>query len=110
VDLDIVDISLNGFGIQYELEGRIKIMPKDGFKTISIKSNIFDSLSLLYKELKISGKLPNGINSFSAYVCYRILNRENEIVSWKNLSLKIDNIPEKFLENKFIIKKMVMLQ
>jgi len=85
-------------------------MPKDGFNSISIKTNVYDSVNLIYKELKISRKLPNGVNSFSAYICYRLLNHENEIESWKNLSLKIDNIPEKFLENKFIIKKMEMIE
>ena len=85
-------------------------MPKDGFTTITFKETLYDTLELFYEELKVSGKLPNGVNSFSGYVCYRILNREQELESYKKLALKIDNIPEKFLEYKLIVKKMEMLQ
>jgi len=79
-------------------------MPKPGFKSITTSEEKYDEFESIYKELKELGKLPPGIQSFTGYVTYKILNYTQEKESLQKLASKIMIVPTKFTDSKITIK------
>jgi hypothetical protein len=47
-------------------------MPKKGFKTITVKENVYDFFWNEYQKVKEDYAIKKGIRSFSAYISYRL--------------------------------------
>ena len=47
-------------------------MPKKGFKTITVKENVYDFLWNEYQQVKEEYAIKKGIRSFSGYISYRL--------------------------------------
>jgi hypothetical protein len=46
-------------------------MPKEGYKSITVKAEVYDYLQAEWLEVKEEYSLQKGIRSFSGYVTYR---------------------------------------
>jgi len=79
-------------------------MPKKGFRSITVSQEKYDEFESIYKELKELGKLLPGINSFTGYVTYKMLNYTKEKESLQKLASKIMVVPKEFTDNKITIK------
>jgi hypothetical protein len=47
-------------------------MPKKGYKTITVKDEVYDYLMNEYQKVKQEYSIKKGIRSFSAYVSFRL--------------------------------------
>ena len=79
-------------------------MPPKGFKSFTVSEKNYDGFESFYNELKILGKLPYGVNSFSGYFVYKMENYIQEQESLQKLASKIMTVPTKFTDSKITIK------
>lgn len=47
-------------------------MPKSGFRTITVKENVYDYFWKEWQKVKDEYSIKKGIRSFSAYITYRL--------------------------------------
>lgn len=47
-------------------------MPREGYKSITVKQDVYDFLMTEYKRRKKEWLVRNGISSFSGYVTFRL--------------------------------------
>jgi len=79
-------------------------MPKPGFRAITISLESYEKFDSMYNDLKNDNALPDGITSFSGYVTHKMALHAKEKKACEKLASKITNIPEKFLEQKTVIR------
>lgn len=47
-------------------------MPEEGYKSITVKKDVYDYLMSQYKKVKKEWLIKKGINSFTGYVTYQL--------------------------------------
>lgn len=50
----------------------LKVMPEKGYKSITVKEEVYDFLMGEYRKTKNELLIKNGINSFTGYIAYRL--------------------------------------
>ena len=53
-------------------EGTLPYMPRKGYKSISVKQEVYDYLMKEYKDRKTEWLVKHGVSSFTGYVTYRL--------------------------------------
>lgn len=79
-------------------------MPRKGFSSITVRTDVYDRFYEYYQKQKIRGDS----NDFSAFVVQKIESRHLEAKRLKKLASKIKYVPDKFTIP--IIKPLKVLQ
>jgi len=67
---------INESSVQYDIEGTL--MPKHGYKSITVKTEIYDYFFKEWLRVKEEYTISKGIRSFSGYVTFRLAQLMNE--------------------------------
>ena len=73
------------------LQGEMEIMPKAGFKSITVSENVYDKFHDVYQKSKDDLTM-KGVNSFSGYVTYMLEEMMQKDKTFARYAPKIEKI------------------
>lgn len=80
------------------------MLPRKGWRTITVKDDVFDKFDDWYQDIKKKGKLPNGVTTFAGFFNYQLTQKIQNEEKLLKIALQIKNIPPEFREDMFKLK------